>query len=89
MGELRTVGLFPYPTGLAANRTAIRMMVHYCYEQRLIEDPSSSPRNYSFRWSSLGVSVVQELEAREIAEVAGVSPCPAQLPFRRTDTIHS
>jgi 4,5-dihydroxyphthalate decarboxylase len=37
VGELRTVGLFPYPTGLAANRTAIRMMVHYCYEQRLIE----------------------------------------------------
>jgi 4,5-dihydroxyphthalate decarboxylase len=37
VGELRTVGLFPYPTGLAANRTAIRMMVHYCYEQGLIE----------------------------------------------------
>jgi 4,5-dihydroxyphthalate decarboxylase len=37
VGELRTLGLFPYSTGLAANRTAIRMMVHYCYEQGLIK----------------------------------------------------
>jgi hypothetical protein len=37
VGELRTTGLFPYPTGLAANRTAIRLMVHYCFEQGLID----------------------------------------------------
>jgi 4,5-dihydroxyphthalate decarboxylase len=36
VGRLRAMGLFPRPDGLEANRAAIRMLVHYCYEQGLI-----------------------------------------------------
>lgn len=36
VGELRSMGLFPPPQGFQANRKAIRIMVHACYEQGLI-----------------------------------------------------
>jgi 4,5-dihydroxyphthalate decarboxylase len=36
VGELRKAGLFPHRDGLAANRKALRQMVHYCYEQSVI-----------------------------------------------------
>ena len=36
LGELRGAGLFPYLNGVAANRIAIRQVIHYCYEQGLI-----------------------------------------------------
>jgi 4,5-dihydroxyphthalate decarboxylase len=37
VGDLRSMGLFPHVDGLHANRNAVRMMVHYCYEQGLIK----------------------------------------------------
>ena len=36
VGDLRAEGLFPRPDGFQANRKAIRLLVHYCYEQGLI-----------------------------------------------------
>lgn len=36
VGELRSMGLFPPPQGFQANRQAVRIMIHACYEQGLI-----------------------------------------------------
>ena len=36
VSELRDMGLFPHEDGLGANRQAVRMMIHYCYEQGFI-----------------------------------------------------
>jgi hypothetical protein len=36
LDALRELDLFPPAQGLAPNRTALRLMIHYCYEQGLI-----------------------------------------------------
>jgi 4,5-dihydroxyphthalate decarboxylase len=38
VGELRAMGLFPRPDGFRANRDAVLMLVHYCFEQGVIRN---------------------------------------------------